>query len=88
MSCDDACVALPDRFSKTEAPTIIATLDSKFMGAVVPTDAASHNRRSTSKLVGEVMRENGWNTNDAEIVRESTREATPKVDDAEVLTEF
>jgi N6-L-threonylcarbamoyladenine synthase len=68
-SCDDACVTLLDRFSKTEAPTIIderkATLDSKSMGGVVPTDAANHNRRNISKLVDEVIRENGWNTNDS-----------------------
>ena len=59
MSCDDACVALPDRFSKIEAPTIIVTLDSKFMGGMVPTDAANHNRRNISKRVDEVMRETG-----------------------------
>ena len=58
------------------------------MGGMVPTDAANHNRRNISKRVDEVMRETGWNTNDAEIVWESPREATSKVDNAEVLTEF
>lgn len=65
-SCDDACVTLMDRFSKTEAPTVVdegkVTLDSKSAGGVVPTDAANHNRKNISVLVNKMIVENHWNT--------------------------
>lgn len=65
-SCDDACVTLLDRFSKTEAPTVIderkVTLDSTSAGGVVPTDAANHNRKNISVLVNKMIVENKWNT--------------------------
>lgn len=64
-SCDDACVTLLDRYSPNEAPKVIderkATLDSVSAGGVVPTDAANHNRKSISKLVNQIIIDNGWN---------------------------
>lgn len=67
-SCDDACVTLLDRYSKTEPPKVIderkETLNSISSGGVVPTDAANHNRKNISKLVNQMIIDNNWNTAD------------------------
>ncbi|CAI8492884.1 hypothetical protein CAS74_004269 [Pichia kudriavzevii] len=64
-SCDDACVALLDRFSKESPPKIIdhqkATLNSASAGGVVPADAAVHNRKSISTLVDNLLKKHKWN---------------------------
>lgn len=61
-SCDDACVSLLDRFSRNHPPTVIderkETLNSVNAGGIVPTEAAKHNRKSISKLVRAVIKDN------------------------------
>ncbi|KAH3667977.1 hypothetical protein OGAPHI_001731 [Ogataea philodendri] len=63
-SCDDACVTLMDRFSRSQRPKIVAerkhTLDSANAGGVIPTDAAIHNRTYVALLTQELLKEYGW----------------------------
>ncbi|KAG7881085.1 hypothetical protein KL905_002049 [Ogataea polymorpha] len=63
-SCDDACVALLDRFDPARPPRVVEeskhTLDSAHAGGVIPTDAAVHNRTQVAVLTSELLAKHGW----------------------------
>ncbi len=65
-SCDDACITLLDRYSRSKPPCLVDelkdTLDSTNSGGVIPAEAAKHNSRSISELASKAIVKNGWNT--------------------------
>lgn len=57
-SCDDACVALLDKFLKNQPPKIIEqlkeTLNSSKTGGIIPTDAHEFHQYKVAKLVSKL----------------------------------
>lgn len=65
-SCDDACVALLDKYSKDEPPKIIdqfkETLNSSGTGGIIPTEAHEFHQFTIANLVSRFCRKHNLNS--------------------------
>lgn len=65
-SCDDACVALLDKYSKDQAPKVIdqfkETLNSSGTGGIIPTDAHEFHQFTIANLVAKFCKKHNLNS--------------------------
>ncbi|CUM54558.1 uncharacterized protein AC631_05348 [Debaryomyces fabryi] len=65
-SCDDACVALLDKYSKDQPPKVIdqfkETLNSSGTGGIIPTDAHEFHQFTVANLVSRFCKKHNLNS--------------------------